>query len=689
MDDDYCRDLDRMRSALHSYEGQRELHDAIRTARTRSNDDVIIAYAALLDTDPAKAWKHLEVFTKKWSPRSRLTCAAAKAHFSRLLNPGTSPPDVAFPQQQPTSPYRTGPFDVAELRQCLHDLKSGKSPGPDNVPNEILKLPECNDILLRLVNRMFVDGCTPESLRESTLLPFYKKGDKDDPSNYRGIALMQTIAKLYDRLLLQRLRAVINQFLRPNQNGFRPDRSTTQHILALRILLDHAHTYKDFATVLTFVDFSKAFDSVTWKAIRLALEAWQVPQVIIAAVFSVMEQHKLFVRTDDGDSDLFEVTIGVLQGDTLAPFLFIVVLDLVLRTSLDPALGVPLHRHSASTTTMQTRQAAAAQRTVLTDLDFADDIVLLTRNTADAQEQLRHLEAGALKVGLKINTGKGKTEFATAPPQLHAAPLTLADGRQVPHVNHYKYLGADVLDPIRDFSTRKALAWKTLTGLKPVWMSTAADSTKRKLFNATVRSVFHYGAVTWGRTQAERDRIDGSMTRMLKYALGQTGNFTLSLTDIYGKTPQATAVISAARLRLVGHALRHREDTPQPLQHLLLWDPPLRQRSSRLTTRRTILDESTLTTWHDIERECKFRDSWHAHTKAMETEMSKSSVNRRTQSSREASPPPAPQAAKRAAPPPTRGKMNTSQAQQPPITQPRRSERLRQKKEGISTTLHP
>ena len=162
--------------------------------------------------------------------------------------------------------------------------------------------------------------------------------------------------------------------------------------------------------------------------------------------------------------------------------------------------------------------------------------------------------------------------------------LTLADGRQVPHVNHYKYLGADVLDPMRDFSTRKALAWKTLTGLKPVWMSTAADSTKRKLFNATVRSVFHYGAVIWGRTQAERDRIDGSMTRMLKYALGQTGNFTLSLTDIYGKTPQATAVISAARLRLVGHALRHREDTPQPLQHLLLWDPPLRQRSTRLTT---------------------------------------------------------------------------------------------------------
>ena len=127
--------------------------------------------------------------------------------------------------------------------------------------------------------RMFVDGCTPESLRESTLLPFYKKGDKDDPSNYRGIALMQTIAKLYDRLLLQRLRAVINQFLRPNQNGFRPDRSTTQHILALRILLDHAHTYKDFATVLTFVDFSKAFDSVTWKAIRLALEAWQVQSI--------------------------------------------------------------------------------------------------------------------------------------------------------------------------------------------------------------------------------------------------------------------------------------------------------------------------------------------------------------------------------------------------------------------------
>ena len=145
---------------------------------------------------------------------------------------------------------------------------------------------------------------------------------------------MATVSKLYDRLLLHRLRETINPRLRSQQNGFRPERSTQQHIVALRILIDAAEMYQDYPLVGVFIDFSKAFDSVSWAALKSILEKWHVPLELITAIFSMMEGHQLVVKTEDGISDPIQVQAGVLQGDTLAPFLFIIALDYVLRASI-------------------------------------------------------------------------------------------------------------------------------------------------------------------------------------------------------------------------------------------------------------------------------------------------------------------------------------------------------------------
>ena len=128
------------------------------------------------------------------------------------------------------------------------------------------------------------------------------------------------------------------------------------------------------------------------------LRAYGIPEVLIRSIGALYEDTTSTIRTPDGDTDFFQVLAGVLQGDTLAPYLFIIVLDYVLRTSIDEnsELGFTLHP----------RRSRRHPATILTDADFADDLALLADNSKDAEALLVLLEVAAEVVGLQVNYGK-------------------------------------------------------------------------------------------------------------------------------------------------------------------------------------------------------------------------------------------------------------------------------------------
>ena len=104
---------------------------------------------------------------------------------------------------------------------------------------------------------------------------------------------------------------------------------------------------------------------------------------------------KAKIATPDGETEMFEITAGVLQGDTLAPFLFIIVLDYALRKAIsgkEEELGF----------TIQPRKSRRHPKQVLTDLDFADDISLLSDEIDQAQTLLSNVERECKKVGLGL-----------------------------------------------------------------------------------------------------------------------------------------------------------------------------------------------------------------------------------------------------------------------------------------------
>ena len=257
-----------------------------------------------------------------------------RKHFSGLLGQPPTIPDSNIPIRNihPPLNIEDGPFTIDELAK--KQIVEGKAYGDDSISPEVMKRVDIDDVILKFCNDALCDGLIPDQWKLSNIVPVPKKGDLTKTDNYRGISLTSIVSKTLNKILLNRMKPSLEEVLRDNQNGFRPGRSTTSHILALRRVMEGAKA-KNLKATMVFIDFKKAFDSVHRGLLMKKLRAYGIPKAIVRLIEGINTGNKTQVVTADGIPEIFDILAGVLQGDTLASYLFIIVIDYIMTDDSD------------------------------------------------------------------------------------------------------------------------------------------------------------------------------------------------------------------------------------------------------------------------------------------------------------------------------------------------------------------
>ena len=199
----------------------------------------------------------------------------------------------------------------------------------------------------------------------------------------------------------------------------------------------------EMSSKLTQEDWLCIYPNPLPETIRLEqiLLAYGLPKETVAAITTFYRNTKVKVLSPDGDTEYFDIVAGVLRGDTLAPYLFIICLDYVLRTSIDK-----IRENGFELTKKRSRRYPAK---TITDADYADDIALLANTPNQAETLLHSLERAAAGIGLHVNTHK--TEYMC---YNQTGDISTLDGTSLKLVDKFAYLGSSVSSTEKDIDTR-------------------------------------------------------------------------------------------------------------------------------------------------------------------------------------------------------------------------------------------
>ena len=455
-------------------------------------------------------------------------------------------------------------------------------------------------MLLPLFKKIWEEEEIPMDWKEGHIIKLPKKGDLSNCDNYRGITLLSTPGKIFNRILLERMKKAVDDILRDNQAGFRSNRSYTDQIATLRIIVEQSLEWNS-SLYINFVDYRKAFDSLHRDTLCQLLRHYGIPEkMTLRLIKNSYEDMNCQVVHQGKLSKKFEVKAGVRQGCLLSPFLFLLAIDWIMKG-----------------TTEGTRNGI--QWTLwnqLEDLDFADDLALLAHSHQQIQDKTSKLKTISSQVGLDIHPQKTQIMKMNTP---NADPVTLG-GNRIDEVESFTYLGS-IVDrqggTDADVKSRIGKARAAFIMLRNIWRSRQLlTKTKLRFFNSNVKAVLLYGSETWRTTKSTTKKIQTFINGCLRKILQIHWPETISNRDLWQRTGQLEAdkEIRRRRWRWIGHTLR--KPPTSITRQALTWNPQgKRKRGRPRNSWRRDLEADTREmgyTWSGIKRLAHGREHWRA-----------------------------------------------------------------------------
>lgn len=375
-----------------------------------------------------------------------------------------------IPEQAPEQ------FTGKELEEAVKRMKSGKSPGLDGFTVEALKI-ACSTIpgkILDYMNKLLKMQEFPKVWKEARVVLLPKEGkDPNLSSSYRPICLINTMAKLYERMIVTRLEKELEEreALSERQHGFRQKKSTVTAMMELR---DKVAKSTSRWCLLITVDIRNAFNTARWENIIESMNEMGVSGYLVRCVESYFKD-----RIVRAGVVAHRCHMGVPQGSIKGPILWNIMYDGILRQKYGPKV---------------------------TALAYADDLMMIVEGGEEkevinrAEKALTQAAQWMRRRGLKIAPQKTEVLVAKGPKSVKSFGI-MVEGVKIDAKPQLRYLGVVFRKDLSfshhiDHIVEKALAKSAALGRIMPNIGGPAYY-KRRLLSGVVHSVLLYAAPVW------------------------------------------------------------------------------------------------------------------------------------------------------------------------------------------------
>ena len=398
-------------------------------------------------------------------------------------------------------------FTPDEMLNAIKRLKPGKAPGPDGIPNEVLKRANHRTlpIYTQEMNKVMAAEEIPEQSTEGNLKRLHKgKGKKGKCSHERGITLASNIGKTFERLINNRIIEEVN--MSDAQAGGIKGRATVDHIMILKELVNICKAEKKEA-ILIYLDVTKAYDKAWLDAIMYVLHKQGINSRLWLLVKKLNSNLKTTVLTKHGPTRQITIKDRIRQGGIISVILYALMMDEINKELMEAGKGITVPNTDCK----------------IPSLLWMDDVVLIENEVEKSQELLNITDHTSKKYHVEF--GMPKTKHLRTSKKENKIELKLGQ-QEIEETEKYTYLGEvnnklmNLKDQIKLIEGKVEAAYQTL-------LAVAEDREFKgiqmqciwKLINTCIVPMITYASETWEPNKQEMKKLNQLLDKILRRVL--------------------------------------------------------------------------------------------------------------------------------------------------------------------------